>query len=257
MKNGSSALLNIFLFDLVLDKKPVEVLSPTKWLGEFYASVDLKNSVYPNHVRWGTPINFIKPGSTLKGFVIKSTRSPGLVKYYVLGDSKAPVVTATPLNDEPIPNCPGFFYNKPAIEGEVAGSIIGPAPLNQLSIEFKIKKLKSTKIDADLEEDFVEVSPHKDKGKVLVLVKSNKDFNVTTINLSSIHLGQGLAPVESSVIKGNKNNEELRMVFDLSKIGIECDRDRALFLAGKTTEGKDILGAAPIKTINCTKGNAN
>lgn len=178
------------------------------------------------------------------------TNPPGLVKYYVQGDTGVPTTKATVEDDEPTPNCTGFFFDdRPFLQRLVNGAVIGPAPQNQISVEFKLKKLKNRNGKEEIV-DFIESSPRNESGKIMVILKNNKNLNIDSLNIESIRLGTGEAPVETSKILGEKNHEELRMIFDFKKIGIECDRDRdrVLYLIGKTRDDKTIFGAELIKT---------
>ncbi|MFA6238520.1 MAG: hypothetical protein WC635_14395 [Bacteriovorax sp.] len=263
IENGEKALIPILFVRLVIDIGPQEIIAPINLFAVF--ENEPPGSNLPKHLLMSTGVDRLKPRSKTGIYSFKTARSPGLVKYYVDGDTDAPTSTPIPGNPEPVPNCPGFFFDRPFMEGLANGITTGPAPLNQISVEFKLKKMKDKKQNVqkdkkenqeEEDEDFTETTPQKDSGKIVAVLKSKKDFDVTTINISSIRLGTGQAPVETSEIKGAKNHEELRLVFDIAKLGIECDRDRVLFLTGKTTDGKDILGAEPIKTKNCDQPQA-
>lgn len=255
MENRKSAPLPIYFFYIMFDEAPTDIKTPIGTDFDFRKK-DVDTST-PSHLQLGLDsaqeerFKYLEPGAKSGIYSFKSKQAPGLVRYYVRGKTGIPK-SAIPGSDEP-PECPGFAFEGAFDEDMVNGITTGPAPLNQISVEFKLKKMKKDRKDNGEEgnEDFVETTPHKDTGKIVAVLKSKKDFDVTTINISSIRLGMGRAPVETSEVKGPKNHEELRLIFDVSKLGIECDRDRVLFLTGKTTDGKDILGAEPIKTKEC------
>lgn len=245
LENGKTSVLPISSFRIMLNEAPLEIKTPAKWHGNFHKYNE------PNDFTF-TSMFAIKSGSKMEGFSFKSPLPPGVVVYYTMGDTDVPTTTPITGNDEPVPNCPGFFFDRPFLEGFINGLTIGPVPLNQISVELKLKKIKENKKETkDEEEEFTETSPAKDSGKIVAILKTSKDLDVDSVNISTMVLGTGQAPVESSKITGERKHEELRMVFDLKKLGIVCDRDRVLILKGKTKDGKDILGGEPIKTKDC------
>lgn len=249
LENEKTSALPISIIRLILKEAPTEIKTPGKWHGSFNTLNEPKDFIFSSMFA-------IKPGDSMKDFSFASPLPPGVVFYYTIGDTGIPTTSPIPGNDEPVPDCPGFFYDRPFLEGYINGVTIGPIPPNQISIDFKLKKIKEIKKDRKEEdEDFTETSPKKDTGKVVVIIKNSKDLDIDSIKISSMKLGTGQAPVESSKIVGERKLETLRMVFDLQKLGIVCDRDRVLFLVGKTNDGKDLLGAEPIRTKDCDESH--
>lgn len=259
LANDTSSKLPLMIWWLQIDESPLEVKSPQNWKFFRYeeASKD-SDAEIPGNMNWGVMGNeekFLQPGQKLIGFSFKSKYPPGIVKYFVDANANVPTVTnSTGEHPSEAPNCPGFLYDLPLFDTKVNGFTTGPAPTNQISVEMKLKKVKEmhpVKYEESDEADINEFTPKKDNGKIAVILKGTNDFDVNTLKVDSVRIGIGQAPVLASSFFGAKKGEKIRLVFDSTKLGLECDRDRALFLKGKTTNGKDVLGAVSIKTINC------
>lgn len=260
--NQLSAPLSIDDFTLQIDERPLEILKPEKWTGRFLDA----DSTRPTNASWGTITREIKPGSSETGFIIKSRRPPGLVKYFVEGRTGVPV--STPVNGDPeaFPDCPGFFFDKPRFESMTTGMIEGPAALNQISAKIKIKKGKDKDDRKQERKDF---RPYQETGLITVVLKGSKELDVSQVDIPSLHFGMGKAPVVWSEFRPGDDDDDrdddhearsakkLWLQFDLDKVGIECDRDRVLFLEGKTKDAKSILGGAEIKAKDCEKTPSN
>ncbi len=240
--NGGSAGVPIGSLILKLAEVPYSFLAPSaEWSSRF----DEGNTETPSTFRWSTALGSIAPGTGKSGFVVRSYRSPGPIRYYVRGVTETRVGTPTPEDDEPIPDCPGFYDDIPMLEGNVSGIVDGPAPTNQVVVDLKL-------MDPKGERECGPISPYEEKGLLNVLLKTSKDIKVSDIDLASLRLGVGKASLASSTRIG-RSEKNILLKFDTQKVAIECERDRLLFMSGKTTDGKEIFGAAPVKTKNCDK----
>lgn len=241
LTNGQSALIPIRIFRMPIKTSPNAFNGPEKWLAKFWAENDALQ-----YFTWSaTPLNGVAPGGSVSGFVLKSTAAPGAIQYYTLGKTSARVGTPTAEDDEPTPDCEGFYDDKSVLDSMVSGVTQGPVGDDHLSLEVELKDPKG-------EHDCEPVSPYEDKGLLNVLLKGKKGLDVKEIDLSTVRFGVGKAPVVSSKRLDESNN--LLLQFKTQDIAIECGRDRVLFLTGKMKEnGKEFLGGAPVKTKNCDK----
>jgi hypothetical protein len=241
--NERGALLSIENLRIQITSAPTNSMAPSGWVGEPWIENDIVQ-----YFGWSANLGYeLKPGKTQKGFVIKSTNSPGLVRAYTIGETGDRVGTsvAGSTDDEPIPDCEGFYDDLSALEGMVTSLTLGPVGSNQLSVGVELKDSKG-------ERDYGPVDPYGDKGFLNVLVKGKGDLDVKEIDLSTVRFGVGKAAVVSSRKIGNSNN--LLLQFKTKDVAIECGRDRVLFLTGKMKDdGKEFLGGAPVKTKNCDK----
>lgn len=289
VSNAVNAVLPIDLFAILSPQSPLELRSPDHWEGHFIALPDLDTNIVwgtsaldPNDTRAddrtynGPPLKLfytVKPGKSLSGFSFKSSSPPGPVKFFAEGESEAPTTTPTAYDDEPEPNCPGFNEG-PRFKTMLGGVTEGPIPPGTIPISIRL--LKETG-----EWRSHEYNPDKDTGKLSVLVLPSKDFDPSTLTVPSVKLGYGEAPVISSKpLPGFKDRDDawgdweksskrilpdrakedekersrkkaLLLTFDLKTVGIRCDLDKALFLVGKTSDGKDVVGSVPITTKDC------
>jgi hypothetical protein len=241
LSNGRSALLPIDEFILRISKPPTRVGSPSNWDGSPFV-----RSGVQSHFIWDTAFaaNYVAPGGEKSGFEIESPYEPGVIQYYVLGRTETRVGTPTADDDEPTPDCEGFYDDKPMLDGMVSGITQGPVSDGRLSLDIELKDSKG-------ERECGPVSPYEDKGLLNVLVKGKKDFNVDDLDLTTLKFGVGQAPVVSSRKLGKSDN--LLLQFNTQAVEIECGRDRVLFLTGKTKTGIDVLGGVEVKTKNCDK----
>lgn len=239
--NGKSALLPINSFIVRITKDPISFKTPKDWEG-----FSDKDGDVMSHFTWSTAglSAEVSPGSSKSDFVVESHDAPGLVQYYVLGKTSARIGTPTADDDEPTPDCEGFYDDKPYLERQVSGITQGPVSDGRISLDIELKDSKG-------EHECGPISPYVDKGVLNVLVKGKKDFSVDDLDLTTLRFGVGQAPVVSSRKLGKSDN--ILLQFDIQKTEIECGRDRVLFLTGKTKTGKDVLGGAEVKTKECDK----
>jgi hypothetical protein len=242
VENGRSSAIPISGFMLKINEAPYSFLGPSSgWSSRF----DEGEPETPSTFRWSTALSSIAPGTRKSGFILKSYRTPGPVRYFVRGLSETRIGTPTVDDDEPIPDCPGFYDDIPMLDGYVSGIVDGPAPENQVTVDLKL-------MDGKGERECGPISPYEDKGTLNVLLKASKGLKVSDIDLSSLRFGIGQAPLASSNRIGN-SEEVILLKFDTQKVGIECERDRTIFLNGKTTDGRNLFGGATVKTKNCDK----
>lgn len=271
LKNGTSALLPIDHLVLYVKESPKAISAPQGWDHDFMTNE-------PSRIDWmdnmtidkaGKPQHpyVLQPGKSLSGFSVTSTRSPGLVKFVAEGRLEfVPKSTAKPGIDEPVPNCPGFDFDGSG--GEFAqnllGMVEGPSDPNIITAKIKLK--------GEIEE-LLEHKDTKHPSYAEVIIFGDENINVSKIDVSSVRFGMGQAQALSSKSlpsddddkrddKDNKDRNEkntersknLLLRFDLSKIGVRCDLDLALFLTG-TVGGKQFIGGTQIKKLKCKDGD--
>lgn len=241
VSNDRGAQLPIDEFLLRVIKNPTRFGSSKDWDAFTYMDGEIMS-----HFTWSTAFNtaYVKPGESKSGFEIESPYEPGTVQYYVLGRTETRVGTPTADDDEPTPDCEGFYDDKTMLDSMVSGLTEGPVSDGRISLDIELKDSKG-------EHKCGPVSPYEDKGLLNVLVKGKKDFNVDDLDLTTLRFGVGQAPLVSSRKLGKSDN--LLLQFDTQAVEIECGRDRVLFLTGKTKTGKDVLGGTEVKTKNCEK----
>ncbi len=260
--NQRGAPLAIRSFILQQSDEPIEIQKPVKWTGDFEEADD----TLPGHILWAATLNTIMPGTSQNGFIIKSKRSPGFVKYFVEGRTGVP--ESEPINgdSEAFPDCPDFFFDKPRFESMTMGMVEGPVPADQISVKIKVKKGKDKE---DRKHDRKEFRPYQETGLITVVLKGSREFDVGQVNVSTLRFGMGKAPIVWSEFRPGEDDDDkdddhesrrakkLWLQFNLDQVDIECDRDRVLFLEGKTKDGKSILGGAEIKAKDCEKPPTN
>lgn len=242
LTNGRGAAIPLRRFLIRATNPPDTSQAPEKWQGKPWIEDDVME-----YFGWSaTPFSAIAPGESKSGFILKTAKAPGLIQFYTLGETGDRIGTPTPgdKDDEPTPDCEGFYEDQPMLEGMVTGLTEGPVGDDRVSTEIELKDSKG-------EHRLGPISPYEDKGIINVLLKGKRDLDVKEINLSSLRFGVGKAPLVTSLILGTSNN--ILLQFDIQKTAIECGRDRVLFLTGKMKNGKELLGGASVKTKNCDK----
>jgi len=219
----------------------------------------------------------IKPGKNLGGFSFKSPYPPGPVHYFAEGETGVPMSTPTEYDDEPKPDCPGFNEG-PRFKTMLGGTTDGPMPPGTIPVALRLVKASGAWRAH-------ECNPDRDTGEISVLVLPSRDFDPSTLTLSTVKFGYGEAPVLSSKALPDfkdrdeewadweksgkrimpdraKENESVRakkkpllLTFDMKAVGIRCGLDKAIFLEGKTSDGKSIVGSVPISTKDCKPWN--
>lgn len=249
ISNSRGSSLNIADVALVLKSKPLNILGPQKWLPDFVTYQNGVSAVY-----WST-VNktaSIKVGGSLKGFSFQSPNPPGVAKLLVEGDAEVPTSVPTATDDEPEPDCPGFFNDREPLDDRVTLLTEGPEEPSQISAKIKIiyKDFKG--------EGSCHIKPE-ETGKVKVLLMGSDKLDVSKIDLTSIRFGREQAPILNSKIVDEddkrKKIKNLLLEFDLEQVGITCNIDHALFLTGKLVGAeKEIIGGAPLDASICKKG---
>jgi hypothetical protein len=214
----------------------------------------------------------IKPGASLKVFSFMSPNPPGPAKYMIQGDTtELPKATPTDEDDEPLPNCPGWDFTGPKYETMVNGITQGPMDPSVTSVAIRLR-------DGDNDSPYGAFHPLQPKGKLSVLILSTKTFDASTMDPATVQVGPGKAsPLNSKIVtpkdrraeesedwensvgflkqklddKDKKQKKDLLLVFDVKAVGVRCVLDHALFLTGKTKDGKAIMGAKAIRVEGC------
>jgi hypothetical protein len=284
VQNLKASLLSIKRFLVIVPAQPSNVHSPDKWHSDYGKtpsranwstyladpSLPHSNQINPNSKGHRPAFYAIKPGAQLSGFSFQSPYPPGVTKYMIAGDTGIPSVTATATNDEPMPDCPGWDFNGPKYQTMVNGITQGPSDPNIISVGIRLREV-------DHDRPHGNFHPMKPYGKMSVLILSSKTFDASTVDPSSIQFGPGnAAPLSSKLVpakeeqqdereewerfadlfkkgsdKEKEKKKDLLLVFDLKAVGIRCVLDHALFLSGKTKDGKAIAGAKAINTEGC------
>lgn len=260
--NRESSQLPIELVLLKLDSKPEELVSPEYWRASWKTRAERTS-----HVLWSTnkfemkpeylvrgqsitkfpPLLYsIKPGRKLDGFEVVSKRKPGLARVF-LGGEVGDAPRASQGEDPDDVQCPGYF-DGPLSNDLVVGVVVAPASEKYTSVSILFRN------DVD-GADSDSMDPNSKPAKIHVVLKGDKDFDVSKIDASSVTFGRGKAKpiaVKSQEQKGS-SHKAIVYTFDTAQVGIRCDRDAALFLEG-TAGGKPFLGGAPIKQVPCGPG---
>jgi hypothetical protein len=294
VQNLKSSLLSIDRFLVLVPTQPSSMQPPNNnWDADFGTkppranwstylsdpSLPHSHQIDPNSKGPRPAFYAIKPGARLSGFSFQSPNPPGVTQYMIEGNTAIPSVTGTADNDEPLPNCPGWDFTGPKYQTMVSGITQGPSNPNVTSVVMRLR-------DADGDRPYGAFHPQDPKGKMSVLIPSSKAFDASTIDPSSIHFGPGLATPSSSKLvetrqeKFENEREEwekffdlfsidkredskekiqkknLLMVFDVKSIGVRCVLDQALFLTGKTKDGKAITSGKSIRIEGCETKNS-
>lgn len=262
LENQRDALIPISIFFLQLDSEPNEVLKTPNWT-DYYTSARDDD---PSRLEFFTADQKINPNSS-ETFTIKSTKPPQQIKYYVQAITEP--LKAIELNgdSEAAPDCPGFYSNKSMFDSMTVGLTEGPSSANQVKIKVKIKKNKSGFERLKIRE---EIRPYQETGLITLQVNSSKELDVSDIDISSLRFGVGKAtPSWFELRPGNecldldddkteRSKQKLWLQFELDKIEIECDRDKVLFLEGKTKDGaKTIIGSVSPRIAGCDQVPTN
>jgi hypothetical protein len=283
LTNSKNSPLSIYNFVVGVPSEPSSPKSPANW------DVDFGNSK-TKRMNWGTaqpdpnkdttnirgpghpePKFFaLKPGQSLSGFSFQSPYPPAMTKYFVAGDTDIPVSVATADNDEPVPDCPGWYLKGPKFDNMVSGITQGPSDPNVISVAIRVR-------EHDGERKCGPHDPEHPDGKLGVVVLSNKTFDARTVDPASIQVGPGKAsPVSFRLVpklrekyddeaedwereslsfkedeKERAKRQNLLLVFDRAAVGLRCNLDSALFLTGKTKDGKSIAGGKAIELKGC------
>jgi hypothetical protein len=238
LSNGPGAKNEFQNFVLLLNAVPESPTAPDRWKVSLSSSGTGKTKV-----DWRAfPMDGVPPGREKSGFTVKSKLAPGPVQYFALGVIGDRVGTPTEEDDEPTPDCAGFYDQLPKLDSMISGVVLGPAGPDTIEAEIELKDSNGVSAAAP-------ISPYASQGSLYVLLKSKKELSVTDIDLSSLRLGVGKAPLTESKRLGASGN--LLLQFDVRRAAVECGRDREITLTGRTKSGKSLLGSAPIQVKNC------
>lgn len=284
LKNLSQSIVPIDRFFILLPDNPISIGSPTKHWSEYFYS---KLGNEPSKVYWstsfttaednpalrpesqvGVPDEAVRPGKTLSGFSVKSKQPPSAVQYFVNGFQALPVAFGDENNSDPDLNCPNLDTESTIRDSTITGVTIGPATPSTVSVKIRLRK-------NDGQEHCGPIDPKKASGQINVIVLPSKTFDPKKLDLESLRFGPSKAKALSSKFLPSKSHEKdgdddgeewerhaqeqsgddrnvLMLTFDLNSLGIRCILDKALFLRGKTVEGKNILGGVTTKTVGCS-----
>lgn len=166
LENKSESLLPMDTFILLINTAPVKVEAPKGWYQRYKTSIRMHN--YQLFDSFKTKIQI---GKSIKGFEIKSSNPPGIIKYAAAGVHHIPTSTPTKTDDEPVPDCPDYYFTKPRFESLVMGATIGPVAVNQISTDILIQKTKKSS------EQIPYIHPLA-SGKVEVVLFENNNFKL-------------------------------------------------------------------------------
>jgi hypothetical protein len=217
----------------------------------------------------------VAPGKGLSGFSLTSPQHPGLIQYFVDGQtgvpsSSQPAEGAT--EDEPLPNCPNWDFQNPRLQTLVNGIATGPLSPNTISVAIRLREVTGIRPCAP-------INPISPKGNLSVLVLASQTLDPSRIVISSLKFGpSGIAPSSSRLVpvggeniapwdeheeweriltlidpNWNKNTkfQNLLLVFDEASLGIQCVLDKAIILTGQTQSGENIIGGVSTRLVGC------
>jgi len=253
--NDRSSPLAATILRLQIDKEPVQITSPPKWDSNFD---EFKNDVT---FFWATGSK-LPPGHSLNGFSFKSPYPPGNVKYFTYGDADVPTSEASDVSDEPIPDCPDFFFGrKGAHASDVVGVTIGPVSDGSLSPEMKM--FRGEFADRGWEKEDHPQIKFKERGRLKVMLLGSDKFDPAKVDTKTIQFGPNkVAQISSKIIgdirsgkekKDKANHGALMLEFAIEDLGVTCNIDHALFISGKMLDGKKFFTGAPLRSEACTK----
>ncbi|MBI3555080.1 MAG: hypothetical protein HY074_02300 [Deltaproteobacteria bacterium] len=278
LQNSKTSMLSIERFIVPTYSNPNSSTTPANWWGRYMDEgwPRMNWSTYLSHppgVKAPAPTTSgyrpkyfaLKPGDSLNGFSFQSPNPPGVGMFFVEGDTPPPTSTPTATDDEPEPNCPGWVTSGGKLENMVTGMTQAPAAPNTISVVIRMRS-------SDGNSGVGPFDPARPGANVTVIVQSSKTFDAATVDVSSIKFGPGKAvPISSKLVPSNGQSSDseaedweksaspgkagdqaknLFLSFDARSIGVRCI-DHALFLTGKTTNGKAIIGGKQIILNGC------
>lgn len=212
----------------------------------------------------------VKPGKFLDGVGMLSKRPPGIVEYFAKGDGW----DILPGEDgEPL-TCPGW---NPSERNLVRGMTVGPADPDLVSVKIRLRDRSGIRPSSPID-------PKNPAGQIGVLLFSAQNFDATQVDSSKLTFGPAkVGPMSSRFVSSGlgeklegdvvsdweritekfqsndaasrKNPfQNLLLVFDVSKLDVQCGIDQALFLRGVTKSGLKFVGAAPARLVGCKVG---
>ncbi len=292
LENDRSSQLPIKRFLILTPVGPQSTKTPEKWHSTYSSGggsapprvswsttaldPSFKNPTAPGY-NGPMPASFyaVKPGASLIGFTYESASPPGPTSFMIEGDTAVPSTVGTAENDEPQPNCPGWNFTGSKYKNMVTGITQGPVAAGTAAAQIRLR-------DANGELPYNTFDPNHPQGKMNVLILSNTSFDATTVDPKSIQFGPGNAsPLSYKLVdtlhkrwvpemedwekftfslldlKGEyiprTPAKDLLLLFDVKSIGVRCILDHALFLSGKTKDGKAIVGGKAIQLEGCSK----
>ncbi len=279
VSNSNSSPIPLDRFLVLTAPQPTNALSPQNWHSSFSPGIGKTDWITSAPDPKTKNLNVkgaggghllpafyaIKPGASLGGFSFQSQNPPGPTKFMIEGNTDVPASLPTSTDDEPAPTCPGWDFKGAKYETMVTGITQGPASPNVTPVAIRLR-------DGDDDRPYGDFNPERPRGNVGVIVLSTKTFDASTVDLTSIQFGPGKAsPLSSRLVpssdkrcheeredwerddddKARDQRKDLFLVFDIKAVGVRCLLDHALFLSGKTKDGKAIFGAKAIELVGC------
>lgn len=212
-------------------------------------------------VRWSTSKEEIKPGEAVSGFSVMSNSRPGIVKVSLSGSPHIGKAIYTKIQRSKNTSCPGFWeQGSRGVEDPRSTTMtIGPIAKDQVSPTalFRLKPDQNWTGSIETSHDSLQAIDPLARGTIEVLVLGNFEVQPEDIQTNSIHFGRGEATPKSAKIVDAKtvlskgSGQALLLTFDLEKVQVLCDLDRALFLTAKATKSRNVFTGVQIKPTFC------
>lgn len=263
--NERSSQLKLRVFYVKSSENPQSLAAAQGWDTEYLSD---EHAIY-----WSSYLGHeIDMGARGGGFSFQSSRPPGPVKFYVAGKAKIPKAVPTATDDEPIPDCPGFFFEVDDRDNKtVVGVTEGPMPPGQVAARIRIHRAKFA------DENKAPYLEKNELGVVHVTLLGTDQFDVTKVDTSTLAFGPSHAkPLSIKTIETELNERErktlgipgdndkeknkernrkkkhksLLLKFAVKDLGLRCNLDHALFINGKIS-GSPFFGGAEVSPEKC------
>jgi hypothetical protein len=279
LENAKSSSVDIETFQVYFDGEISEVMSPKDWVSRSKASGPLQKT--GSHVLWMTFLadeSFPDTGSTVpararikpgqfREFGFKSPNQPGAQTYGIDVFREPPGVilpkdAPATLDPESVePDCPDS-YGK-ASEILPRGIVLAPSKTPSLPmkapaalpisekhrIPFPVLIYSDDRIDTDqIDSSSFKLGPNQvAPDKVIDIGKRMKNGKIPDRDADSAYSKY------KSVFGSFSTKKPFLLLFDGSKLGLICGRDRAVFLSASLKDGKSVQGGDDVKLVGCEK----
>lgn len=264
--NSKNSLLDIIIFGINTDNFiSEEVGTPSNW--------NFKERPVNSRSQWITKMGYefaLKPNNSLSGFSLKSVSKIGVVEVAFRSSDKSRLNKHTKTLINTKKPCPGQWGDGSSADGEVYVKTItlGPLPENRLAPEMFIRKNQKSVWTGGYsqKENLIAIDPM-EKTKIEILLIGSTDFNIASLDLNSLEFGRGKAKlIDSKIVNAKatgklykdilaKSYDNIVLTFDAQEANVLCDLDQALFLRGKTHDGKELYTGVKIRPTWCTEKN--